>query len=81
MLDHKTWERQQFEKEEIKRYGVITERRKSSEFRPDVEVISVEIEVPTEIDSFTKFDILLLSGKYFFFFSSQRLSILNPCDV
>jgi hypothetical protein len=65
MLDHKTWERQQFEKEEIKRYGVITERRKSREFRPDVEVISVEIEVPTEIDSFTKFDILLLSPVFF----------------
>jgi hypothetical protein len=58
MLDQKAWERQQFEKEEIKKYGVITERRKSSEFRPNVEVISVEIEVPTEIDSFTKFEIL-----------------------
>jgi hypothetical protein len=57
MLDHKTWEKQQFEKEEIKRYGVVTYRRKPSGLS-DVEVISVEIEVPTEIDEFTKFEIL-----------------------
>jgi hypothetical protein len=36
---------------------VVTYRRKPSGLS-DVEVISVEIEVPTEIDEFTKFEIL-----------------------
>jgi hypothetical protein len=46
MLDHKIWERQQFEKE-----GVVTYRRKPNGLS-DVEVITIEIEVPTEIDEF-----------------------------
>jgi hypothetical protein len=58
MSDQKTWERQQFEKEEMERYGVVTYTRKSTEYQSDVMVIPIEIEVPTEIDSFTKTEIL-----------------------
>jgi hypothetical protein len=58
MLDQKTWERQQFEKEELRKYGVVTYSRQSTEYEPDVTVIPVEIEVPSEIDAFTKFEIL-----------------------
>jgi hypothetical protein len=58
MSNQKTWERQQFEKEEITKYGVVTYSRKSEEYKSDVVVIPIEIEVPTELDSFTKFEIL-----------------------
>jgi hypothetical protein len=40
MSDQKTWERQQFEKDEMKRYGVVTYSRKSEEYRADVVVCS-----------------------------------------
>jgi hypothetical protein len=56
--DDKEWERQQFEKEELKKYGVVTYSRQSTEYEPDVTVIPVEIEVPSEIDAFTKNEIL-----------------------
>jgi hypothetical protein len=58
MLDHKTWERQQFEKAQLEKYGVVTYSRQSTEHRSDVAVIPVEIEVSTEIDAFTKNEIL-----------------------
>lgn len=48
MSNQKTWERQQFEKEEMERYGVVTYTRKSTEYESDV--IPIEIEVPCEID-------------------------------
>ena len=57
MSNQKSWERQQFEKEEIKKYCVVNYSRKSEEYREDVVVIPIEIEVPTEIDS-------LRSSKY-----------------
>ena len=57
MSNQKTWERQQFEKEEMKKYGVVTYSRKSEEYRSDVVVI------PTEIDSFTKSEIINEYGR------------------
>src|SRR5215207_11462395 len=41
-----------------KEYGAVTLRRESTEFRKAVEVIPVEIEVPSEIDTFVKHEIL-----------------------
>jgi hypothetical protein len=58
MLNQKTWERQQFEKVQLEKYGVITYSRQSTEHSSDVIVIPVEIEVPSEIDAFTKSEIL-----------------------
>jgi hypothetical protein len=57
MSNQKTRERQQFEKEEMKKYGVVTYSRKSEEYRSDVVVI------PTEIDSFTKSEIINEYGR------------------
>ena len=56
--NQKSWERQQFERDQIERYGVITYNRQSSERRSDVTVIPIELEIPSEIDAFTKFEIL-----------------------
>jgi hypothetical protein len=58
MSNQKSWERQQFEKVQLEKYGVITYSRQSTEHRSDVTVIPVEIEVSTEIDAFTKNEIL-----------------------
>jgi hypothetical protein len=53
MSDQKTWERQQFEREEIKKYGVVTYSRKSEEYRSDVVVIPIEIKVGGELNYLT----------------------------
>jgi hypothetical protein len=58
MSNQKTWERQQFEKKELEKYGVVTYSRQSTDYESDVIVIPVEIEVPSEIDAFTKNEIL-----------------------
>jgi hypothetical protein len=58
MSNQKTWERQQFEKKEPEKYGVVTYSRQSTDYESDVIVILVEIEVPSEIDAFTKNEIL-----------------------
>ena len=58
----KEWEREEREQDQLKRYGVVTYRKQPSGYR-DVEVIPVEIEVPTEIDEFTKFEILDQYGR------------------
>ena len=55
--ERKEWERKEREQDQIKRYGVVTYRKQPSG-HAEVEVIPVEIEVPTERDEFTKFEIL-----------------------
>jgi hypothetical protein len=49
--NQKTWERQQFERDQIKRYGVITYSRQSSERRLDITVIPIELEKNNTLDS------------------------------
>jgi len=81
----KKLERQQFEKEEIERYGVVTYSRQPSD-RPSVEVIPVEIEVPTEIDSFTKFEILDKYGRTYqswiqeYYLHRMKEILTNPTE-
>jgi hypothetical protein len=45
MSNQKTWERQQFEKKELEKYGVVTYSRQSTDYESDVIVILVEIEI------------------------------------
>jgi hypothetical protein len=52
------WENQRHNERELKEYGAVTFRSESTEFRQAVEVIPVQIEVPSEIDTFVKREIL-----------------------
>ncbi len=56
------WENQRYNERQrqrqCKEYGAVTSSRESTEYRRMVEVIPVEIEVPSEIDAFVKREIL-----------------------
>jgi hypothetical protein len=55
--DNDRWEKKRRDEEEMKRYGVITYKRKSVN-SGEVTVVPVEIEVPWALDQFVKFEIL-----------------------
>jgi hypothetical protein len=56
--EQKKLERERYERNELESYGVVTYSRQPSGYRSDVIVIPIEIEVPSEIDAFTKAEIL-----------------------